>query len=138
MANTEETYSQQLSFARNNDRKNDPEAEISGEDPSAENAVKITPVEILYLNMYIIPLDVICLILVFFGLDDFWIMDLLTFPVTQFYFRMKGAKAGVDLAASLLELVPYLGALPIKSVGLNIAIYLTNHPEKIKKISLKK
>ena len=83
------------------------------------------------LNLYIIPLDLLGLILVFFGLDDFWIIDILTFPTTQFYFRIKGAKASADLVTSLLELVPYLGALPIKSIGMNITIYLTNHPEKM-------
>lgn len=96
---------------------------------------KISLPEIILLNLYIIPLDLIGLALVFFGLDDFWILDALTFPVTQFYFRMKGAKANADLIASIVELIPYVGALPIKSVGMNITIYLTNHPEKMGKLS---
>ena len=82
------------------------------------------------MNLYIIPFDLIGLALVFFGLDDFWIIDALTFPVTQFYFRMIGAKATADLIASGIELIPYVGALPIKSIGMNITIYLTNHPSK--------
>lgn len=92
---------------------------------------KISLPEIILLNLYIIPLDLISLVLVFFGLDDFWIIDILTFPITQFYFRMKGAKAGADLAGSIAELIPYVGALPIKSISMNITIYLTNHPPKI-------
>lgn len=92
---------------------------------------KISLPEIILLNLYIIPLDLLGLLLLFFGLDDFWIIDILTFPITQFYFRIKGAKANADLIASLAELIPYVGALPIKSVGMNITIYLTNHPPKI-------
>jgi hypothetical protein len=92
---------------------------------------KISLPEIIMLNLYVVPLDLIGLLLIFVGLDDFGIIDILTFPVTQFYFRMKGAKAGADLVASMLELIPYVGALPIKSIGMNITIYLTNHPPKI-------
>ncbi len=87
--------------------------------------------ETILLNLYIIPLDLIGLLLIVIGLDDFWILDIMTFPVTQFYFRMKGAKAGADLVTSMVELIPYVGALPIKSIGMNITIYLTNHPEKL-------
>ncbi|MEK7481853.1 MAG: hypothetical protein AAB464_00320 [Patescibacteria group bacterium] len=94
-----------------------------------EDQKKISLPEIILLNLYIIPLDIVGLVLVFFGLDDFWIIDILTFPVTQFYFRMKGVKAGADLAASIVELIPYVGALPIKSIGMNITIYLANHPK---------
>ena len=87
---------------------------------------KISLPEIILLNLYVIPLDLIGLVLVFFGLDDFWIIDLLTFPVTQFYFRIKGVAANADLAASILELIPYVGALPIKSIGVALTIYLAN------------
>ncbi|MEK7635898.1 MAG: hypothetical protein AAB405_02290 [Patescibacteria group bacterium] len=92
---------------------------------------KISLPEIILINLYIIPLDAIGLLLVFFGLDDFWIIDILTFPITQFYFRMIGAKANADLITSLVELIPYVGALPIKSIGVNLTIYFTNHPPKI-------
>ncbi|PIY59651.1 hypothetical protein COY96_00630 [Candidatus Wolfebacteria bacterium CG_4_10_14_0_8_um_filter_37_11] len=92
---------------------------------------KISLPEIIMLNLYVVPLDLIGLLLIFVGLDDFGIIDILTFPVTQFYFRMKGAKASADLVASMVELIPYVGALPIKSVGMNITIYLTNNPPKI-------
>lgn len=94
-----------------------------------ENEKKISLPEIILLNLYIIPLDLVGLALVFLGLDDFGIIDILTFPVTQFYFRMKGAKANADLIASMVELIPYVGALPIKSVGMNINIWIANHPE---------
>lgn len=132
---TEETNAERLNLSRRDDLEAEPpskedidKVEYKGEDAGRK---KILLSETLLLNMYIIPLDALGVLLIFLGLDDFWIIDLLASPVTQFYFRIKGARAGADSAASILELIPYVGALPIKSVGLNLAIYLTNHPEKM-------
>ena len=99
-----------------------------------ENKIISLP-ETIILGMYIGFTDLIGLALVFFALDDFFILDILTFPVTQFYFRMKGVKGTADLITNGLELVPYLGALPMRTIGLFITIYLVNHPEKIKTFS---
>lgn len=90
---------------------------------------KISLPETIFIMLYIGFFDLIGFLLIFVGLDDFWIIDVLTSPITQFYFRMKGVGAGVDLAASILELIPYLGALPIKSIGVALTIYLANHPK---------
>lgn len=87
--------------------------------------------ETILLTLYIGFTDLIGIALIFFGLDDFWILDILTFPVTQFYFRMKGVSAAADLAANMAELIPYLGALPIRTIGLLITIYLANHPKTL-------
>ena len=78
---------------------------------------------------YIALTDIIGLIIVFFGLDDFWILDLLTFPITQLYFRMKGIGAEYDLSMNLLELIPYVGALPLRTIGVCMVIYADRHPE---------
>ena len=135
---TEETNAERLNLSRINDLEAEPPSEENADDVGYEGEngerKKILLSETLLLNMYIIPLDLLCLLLIFFGLDDFWIIDLLTFPVTRLYFMVKGEKAGADLVASVLELIPYVGALPIKSVGLNIAIYVINHPEKFRKM----
>lgn len=96
-----------------------------------ENQKKISLPEIIIILLYIVPLDALGLILLLFGLDDFWIIDMLTFPVTQFYFRIKGVRAGADLIASMVELIPYVGTLPIKTVGVVLTIYLTNNPPKV-------
>ena len=95
-----------------------------------ENKIISLP-ETILLGMYIGFTDLTGIILVFFALDDFFILDILTFPVTQFYFRMKGVKGTADLVTNGLELVPYLGALPMRTIGLFITIYLANHPEKL-------
>ncbi|KKR89266.1 MAG: hypothetical protein UU85_C0004G0107 [Candidatus Wolfebacteria bacterium GW2011_GWA2_42_10] len=92
---------------------------------------KISLPETLILTMYIGFTDLIGIVLVFAGLDDFGILDAITFPVTQFYFRIKGVKATADLIGNLIELIPYVGALPIRTITLLITIYAANHPEKI-------
>ncbi len=99
---------------------------------------KISLPETIMLVTYIGFTDLIGLLLIFFALDDFFILDILTFPVTQFYFRIKGVKGTADLVSNMAELIPYLGALPIRTVGLIITIYLANHPEKIQSIPVVK
>jgi hypothetical protein len=88
--------------------------------------------EAIILTTYIGITDLIGIVLIFFALDDFFIIDALTFPVTQFYFRIKGVKGTADLISNILELIPYVGALPIRTIGLLITIYMANHPEKLK------
>jgi hypothetical protein len=91
--------------------------------------------ETVLLGLYVGSADLAGVVLACVGADDFGIIDILTFPVTQFYFRMKGVKGTADLVASGLEVIPYVGALPIKSVGLFITIYMANHPEKMSAVS---
>ena len=90
---------------------------------------KISIVETIILTMYIGLTDLIGIALVLLALDDFWIIDLLTFPVTQLYFRMKRVKGTADLVFNILELIPYVGGLPLRTVGLLITIYIANHPK---------
>jgi len=115
---------------------------------------KISLPEIILLNLYVIPLDLIGLVLVFFGLDDFWIIEKNGFTILysdtfiqwprrliilindQDKEKIKDVLA--DLVVSVIELIPYVGALPIKSIGMNISIYLTNHPEKMEKLAATK
>lgn len=91
---------------------------------------KISGVEAILLVCYVGLLDAIGLILVLFGLDDFFILDLLSFPVTQLYFRMKGvSRAGLDLTTGLAELIPYVGSLPLRTIGVLIIIYSDRRPD---------
>ena len=91
---------------------------------------KISTIEAFLIMSYIGILDLIGLLILFIGLDDFFIIDALSFPVTQFYFRMKGvSRAGVDLVANLAELIPYVGALPLRAVAVGVVIWADWHPE---------
>lgn len=94
-----------------------------------DNQPKISTLEAFLLLSGTGLMDAIGIVLVIFGLDDFFILDILG-SATQFYFRMKGInKAGYDLAASALEVIPYVGALPLKTIGVLAVIWADRHPE---------
>lgn len=66
--------------------------------------------------------------LVVFGLDDVALLDMFG-ATTQFYFRMRGINgAGYDLAATAIEFIPYIGALPFKTAGVLAVIWIDSHP----------
>ncbi len=88
---------------------------------------KISITEAMLIMMYVGATDAIGVFLALVGLDDFGILDVATFPVTQLYFRMKGVKSSYDLVGSVLEIIPYLGDLPIKTVGVAITIWADWH-----------
>ena len=90
---------------------------------------KISLPEAFLLTAYIALTDVVGIVLVLFALDDFFIIDAMTFPVTQIYFRMKGvSKAGLDLTMNLAEVIPYVGALPLRTIGVIMVIWADHHP----------
>ena len=73
--------------------------------------------------------DGVELALLFAGLDDFWISDAIAFPLTQLYLRMKGLKGTASLVANILELIPYVGWLPLRTIGFVIVLYMDHHPK---------
>lgn len=95
-----------------------------------EHRPKISGIEAFLITGYIALTDIVGVVLVLLALDDFFILDVLTFPVTQFYFRMKGvSRAGLDVATNLLEAIPYIGALPLRTLGVILVIWTDWHPE---------
>lgn len=94
-----------------------------------ENQPKISTVESFLLLSAAGLVDAAGIGLLVFGLDDFFILDMFS-TTTQFYFRMKGvSKAGYDLAATIGEWIPYVGALPLKTAGVAAVIWADRHPE---------
>ena len=90
---------------------------------------KISTPEAILVIMVLMLADGIELLLLFLALDDFWISDAIAFPLTQFYLRMKGVKGTASLVANLLELIPYVGWLPLRTMGFAIVVYLDHHPK---------
>ncbi len=96
---------------------------------------KIPPHEAIILLGYVFLLDFVGLILLvlnFFGIpaDDFGILDLLCFPVTQVYFRMREvSRLGWDITTGLLELIPFVGNLPLRTIGVAMVIWIDRHPK---------
>mgnify|MGYP001574548836 CR=1 FL=1 len=87
-----------------------------------ENGPKITGVEAFLLLVFVGFLDLIGVLLLLIGLDDFFLLDSGT-AATQFYLRRKGVKATYDLAMGLVEMIPYVGALPLKTIGVIMVIW---------------
>ena len=81
-----------------------------------------------------ITLDVVDIALKFAGLDDFFIVDAISYMfLVPYYFYYKYVKkadfSGHNVIMSLIELVPYVGTLPLRSIGLGITIWIDRHPE---------
>ncbi len=71
-----------------------------------------------------------------------WFMDIFVLAIIQFWFIMKGGigfrKQAVALVGNLIEMIPLLDILPIRTATLLVAIYLINKPEIIEKVGVVK
>lgn len=99
-----------------------------------EDKPKISLPEGIIVGFYLFFLpDLIEFLLIFFGLDDFWISDLLAFPGSMIYLKMKGVKITYSLVCNLAELIPYAGFLPLRTIGFAITAIIENNKNKITK-----
>lgn len=97
---------------------------------------KISIVEIIYITPIYIISDGIGVTLALFGLDDFGLLDIFLFPLSQIYLRIKGINGTLTLIGNILETIPYIGALPNRIITWLIVIYLDRHP-KLEKMTKK-
>lgn len=73
-------------------------------------------------------IDLIGIIIVLFALDDFFLLDIFGTAI-QIYFRFRKVNgAGYDLAATIGEYIPYVGALPLKTAGVLAVVWIDRHP----------
>jgi hypothetical protein len=77
---------------------------------------------------YAALLDLVGMIIVFLALDDLLILDVLGAPL-NLYFWFIGVNATRSTITTLLELVPYVGALPLKTIGVAMTVWIERHPE---------
>lgn len=99
---------------------------------------KISLVEGIIMVMITLTADIIEIILTFFALNPLSIV--IDVPVTfiiQFWLWMKGSKWAWALAGNLIEFIPYVDFLPIRTVTLLITIYLSNHQKVAKLAAIK-
>lgn len=91
---------------------------------------KISLPEILVVGplFFIVP-DLIEIFLIFIGLDDFWIIDIYSLLTSQIYLYLKGVKPIYALIANCLELIPYAGWLPMRTLGFIITVFVDRHPK---------
>lgn len=78
--------------------------------------------------VFITLTDIIGMVLVFFGLDDFLILDAITSPIIAVYSISRKGGGWYNIVAGLLELIPYVGALPIRTIGFFLS--LKGSPDK--------
>ena len=68
-----------------------------------------------------------------------WFVDIFVLAIIQFWLIMKGGigfgKQATVLAGNLIEFIPLLDILPIRTVALLVAIYMINHPGIAEKIA---
>lgn len=103
--------------------------------PSPEPRGKISLVEGIIMVMITLTADIIEILLTFFALNPLSvIIDVPTIAIIQFWLWMKGSKGTWALAGNLIEFIPYLDFLPIRTTTLLITIYLSNH-EKTAKVA---
>lgn len=91
--------------------------------PAGQQA-KISVPEVLIVSAFLLLVDIVELAILFVGADDFWITDALAFPATQIYLRWKGVRGTYSLALNVIELIPYVGWLPLKTLGFLLAAWV--------------
>ena len=68
-----------------------------------------------------------------------WFVDIFVLAITQFWLIMKGGigfrKQATVLVGNLIEFIPLLNVLPIRTAALLVAIYMINHPEIAEKVA---
>src|SRR3989344_3705952 len=67
-----------------------------------------------------------------------WMVGLTVLAITQFWLIMKGIKGLSYLAGNLVEMIPILNILPIRTATLLVVIYMANHPKIASKVQMAK
>ncbi len=91
---------------------------------------KISFPEVILIGFIFICFDLIEILLLLFGLDDFWIMDAISSPMFL-YLSMKGVRLKTQLLFWIAELVPWLGALPLLTLGWGLTEWADRHPKSV-------
>jgi len=78
--------------------------------------------------------DIIELVLMFFLGDSWFLTDIFFWPAEQLYLYLKGVKGTYVLVGNILELIPFVGNLPIRTTTFIITVWVEHHP-KIKQVA---
>lgn len=92
-----------------------------------EHEPKISLTEIVIITPYLLLIDIIGIALFTVGMDDFGLLDIVRFPITQLYIRIKGVKGNLDLIGNIVKLIPYVGVIPFTIFWIG-TIYLDRNP----------
>ena len=97
---------------------------------TAAKQKKISMVEGLLLLMFVGFVDLLQFFVDFIdgGTISSFIINPPVFFITQFYLTMKGIKGVSNIAGNLVEFVPIVNALPIRTATMMLTIYMANKP----------
>ena len=91
---------------------------------------KIDYVEALYAGFFLFVLpDIIELVLMFFLGDSWFLTDIFFDPAEQLYLYLKGVKGIYVLIGNIVELIPFIGDLPIRTTTFIITVWVEHHPK---------
>lgn len=93
------------------------------------NNDKINSVEAMFVVLLVAMVEVLEVILSFIPIaGDIvkWFINVIVWIPVQLWLRMKGARGDIYVAASIIEFIPLLNALPIKTTMLITTIILHN------------
>lgn len=91
---------------------------------------KISLAETVLVMMFVIFIDLLELVLglLAVGLIINSFIDLVVGAGIQLWIRLKGIKGASALAGTLIEFIPVVNLLPIRSVTMAITIFIANRP----------
>ena len=96
-------------------------------EPKSGLEIAFSP-EFLTIMPIAVIIDVIGIVLVIFGLDDFWILDSFKYLVLGLLY-LQGVRAVSQLVTTVLESIPYVGALPLFTIGFIITAIIDRIPQ---------
>ncbi|MEK7077453.1 MAG: hypothetical protein AAB967_04465 [Patescibacteria group bacterium] len=91
---------------------------------------KISDPEVILIGGIFVLFDLIEIVLIFFALDDFWIIDIIAATIF-FYLFLKKVPPMRQLITYVVELLPWVGALPLLTVGWGLTVWADRHPESM-------
>lgn len=97
--------------------------ELEGREP------KISDAEVLLGVFFLGLVDIVEMIPFLNFLGDFGITDAIVFPFSQIYLRMKGVRGAYMLVGNILELIPVVDWLPIRTATFLITVWVDRHPK---------
>ena len=103
---------------------------------SVEKRHKIELPEIILMGGLFLLIDLAQILLLFLVLDDFFILDAVSLPILYSYMYFRGLLGALLTGVSLLELIPYVGALPFLTITFALAVFLDRNPTLLKLASL--
>lgn len=97
---------------------------------------RIDAVDGFVVGAYALALDCIGILIIALGGEDLGILDTAGAPI-NFYFWVKGIPKIIRKWSdwtSIAEIVPFVGVLPLKFIGVLVVLYYDSNPEKLEKL----